>query len=759
MAERERTNRRFDPRALPLAVKLTLGAGLAMLLSWLIIHLLYQQVVWTSQLDLARADMQWYTRVQALRVVDVLKQEIASLDVLGDDAQIRELVRSQNAAPRTDLVYVHATQLDDQISRFMAEHEGFETVAVMSANGHVLSVGIDELPQGFEQMEVPESLWPWFSSAWNSGQGTVYVTSGIDDQLTGKRGVHIVVPIDSPESSDNVLGLIYAVWNMQNLQEMAGDLQTLVIQTDGTVLLAPSETYYHNSMLTSLTSGAASNTFVFRDNAGDTWLYGFDRMEALSIDDAVVSNLPWIFASRKSMTTIQAAVELLMSRLRSMMGVSAIAVTVLILMFSFSLFRPLRRLTDAAVAIGQGNLTESVPQFPLDEIGRLANALSQVVGQLTGRLEQLRAVVQVSHSTGLTLDTDKMLAETAQSIGKHFDFTEVRIFLVDLAGKQARLRAASGGESEQLLRSGFRVAVDETTVVGRSILLNEPVIVGGKGAFREASAIPVHSEMALPLQTGGETIGAIHLITSHTREFEREDIDILHLLTDQLGASIQNARLFEQSAANLAEIEALNRRLTRQAWEEYIGESGTMRHTLDPDGQWPQVIAEARQSTEIKAEVYTDADGRLVLAAPLVLRGEAVGTLAVTRPAGETWTRDEALLLESIASRMGIIAESIRLVEASARHVEREQRVNEVSANLLQRASSVDTVLRSALTELSGALGSDRVSLRIGGLPARDGRQITAGFTEEQFDARVAPESSDVPESPDTDGDGGMISQ
>lgn len=453
--------------------------------------------------------------------------------------------------------------------------------------------------------------------------------------------------------------------------------------------------------------------------------------------------------------------EFLLSRLRLVVGVSAIVVTVFILLFGFLLFRPLNQLTRTAIMIGQGDLTAQIPRFPPDEIGRLANALSHVVGQLTGRLEQLRAVVQVSHATGLTLDTDKMLAETAQSVSKNFDFTEVRIFLVEVAGRRARLHAAAGGEGERLLQSGLHVAIDETTVVGRAILLGEPVVVGGKGTLREASVVPGHSEMALPFQSGGETIGAMQLIAGQSREFEREDIDVLRLITDQLGAAIQNARLFEQSATNLAEIESLNRRLTRQAWEEFMGEGGILRHTLDPNGQWPQALAEARQSNEIKAEIYTDADGRLVLAAPLVLRGEAVGTLAVTRPAGETWTRDEALLLESIASRMGIIAESIRLVEESAHHAEREQRVNEVSANLLQRASSVDTVLRSALSELSGALGSDRVSLRLGGLPARDGRQIAAGLTDEQpaIDIESAPDSSDVLESPDRDGDGGVSSE
>jgi GAF domain-containing protein len=183
-----------------------------------------------------------------------------------------------------------------------------------------------------------------------------------------------------------------------------------------------------------------------------------------------------------------------------------------------------------------------------------------------------------------------------------------------------------------------------------------------------------------------------------------------------------------------------------------MGEGGALRHTLDPDAHWPQALTEAHPGGEIKAEVHTDSDGRQVLAAPLVSRGETVGMLAVTRPSGETWTRDEALLLESIAARMGIIAESIRLVEESTRRVEREQRVNEVSANLLQRASSVDTVLRSALSELSEALGSDRVSLRLGGLPARDGRQIAASFG----DAADGESASGFSELPDTDRDGGI---
>ena len=116
-----------------------------------------------------------------------------------------------------------------------------------------------------------------------------------------------------------------------------------------------------------------------------------------------------------------------------------------------------------------------------------------------------------------------------------------------------------------------------------------------------------------------------------------------------------------------------------------------------------------------------------MLAAPLVLRGEAIGTLAVTRPPGERWSHDEVTLLESVASRLAMIAESIRLVEESTQRAEREQRVNEVSASLLQRAASVDSVLQTALNQLGGALGSEHVSLRIGRPPGDDSATTAHG--------------------------------
>ena len=91
-------------------------------------------------------------------------------------------------------------------------------------------------------------------------------------------------------------------------------------------------------------------------------------------------------------------------------------------------------------------------------------------------------------------------------------------------------------------------------------------------------------------------------------------------------------------------------------------------------------------------------------------------------------------MFEAVATRLAMAAESVRLVESTTMLAEREQRVNEVSTSLLQRAASVDGVLQAALSQLSDALGSDHVSLRIGQPPEDQNGQEPDGRSPDGSD-------------------------
>ncbi len=714
---RSRSARRFDPRALPIAVKLAVLLAVVLVFTGIVTDRVVNQVVQTSQEQVAMQDLEALSRSQALRVVDVLEQEITALQSLGGNSLVQDQLGQANdeEISPTDTTPANSPiiELGTQVQAFRQTHREFSTIALADARGRIR--GMDPFP--LTPIEAAPGSWEWFQATYNNGQGAIYAANSSIDSLINVEGIHIAIPVYRVAAAAEdraVIGVIYAVWNASNLgvSDIGGGREALVMTSDG-VTIFPMEkwnTSYPAGILNQVSS-VPTGASVYVDSDGQDWLYGYTNLSELALGEDAISGLNWTVMVRRPSAAVAETTRFMTANIRLAIGASALFVTLVVGIFMTMLLQPLRRLTEAATSLERGQLEAPLPDLPADEVGRLAQIMRSLVDRLVKRFGELRAAVQVSHTAMLTLDQSQMLNDVARALTTQFSYPEVRIYATDASGTRAAIQAGSGSESERLLRSGHRLPVDETTVVGTAILM------------AESQLDKTGTNVAIPLQSGGRVQGAIELTSRPSSVFEPEDIDLLRLIADQLAASIENARLFQQSAENLAEIEALNRRLTRQAWEEYVGTGGAIRHTLDPEQNYPDALALLGERTDLRAQSYEDENGRSVLVVPLVLRGQAVGTIAVTRPAGEHWSRDEEALLESIAARMAVIAEGIRLVDESTRRAVREQRVNEVSATLLQRATDVESVLRTALNELGGALGSDRISLRIGPAPVDGERQ------------------------------------
>ena len=737
MITQEKAPRRFDLRALPIAVKLVLGVLVLLLISGLITDRLIQGIVRGVQTDLSQIELEKNSQAYANQVVLELQEAVETLTRLGRLAAIQgqlKLVAQEVAEmpEAEDTAFLPTSLLDQYVVAFSQAGPGFDAVAVLDTEGRILAID-PPLDESVLQTITPSSVddWGWFNAAYNRGAGKTYISGPIDDGLTNQTGIHIAVPVYDVRVPDQVIGVIYGVWNIQSIADtgaVAGEtFGTMVLEPDGTVLVSSSADLSNlPPRLVILLNQSPSEAFTFTDEAGRDWLYGYTSLSDLGLMDESLMGLRWIVAARQSLAAAQAGSSALLNQLRLTAGLSGLIIGLSLFLLTRGTLRPLRQLTEAANRIEGGDLSAPIPQLPADEVGRLADTLRSLVNQLLYRVRRLQAAVQVSRVATQMQDVDQMLEDIAHALEARFEYPDVRIYLTDSAGKTAWLRAAGGAEGQRLLKQRERLAVVDSTLVGRAILFGEPQIGAGRPALHKAGFTASESELTLPLRAGEETLGALYIMAGRLIAFDPEDINLMRLVADQIGASIQNARLLEQTAASLAEIEMLNRRLTRHGWDEYLDTAGTVRHTPDPAQQWPvSSLAAARGQHDISAEVYTDDDGRSVLAAPLILRGESIGSIGVTRPANYRWTQDEVALVESIAARMAIIAEGIRLVDEAAMAAQREQTINEVSARLLQRAASVDTILQRALGELSGALGSDHVSLRIGAPPVDSERQLT----------------------------------
>src|SRR5690606_2837132 len=184
----------------------------------------------------------------------------------------------------------------------------------------------------------------------------------------------------------------------------------------------------------------------------------------------------------------------------------------------------------------------------------------------------LDIAARIGHETATLRDIDKLLNRAINLICEEFGFYHAQVFLLDDVGKNAVLVYSYGETGQKLLEQNFKIPVGSESVIGTVTATGQPLIINGtakpEGPHRVNPLLPqTRAEMALPLQISDQIIGAVDIQSVIANSFRAEELRTFQLLADQIALAIQNARLILQSEERIEQIDALNRRLTRAAWE------------------------------------------------------------------------------------------------------------------------------------------------------------------------------------------------
>ncbi len=357
--------------------------------------------------------------------------------------------------------------------------------------------------------------------------------------------------------------------------------------------------------------------------------------------------------------------------------------------------------------------------------------LSEITSQITQR---------ISSRLGLEQVLDEAIGYV---VANYPDIYHAQIFLVDEVEKKARLAASTGEAGKKLLALQHSLEVGSQSVIGKVTSGAQPVIARARttGSVHRANEyLPdTKVEAAFPLIIGSKVIGALDLQSTRPEAFPDADVPVFQTLADHIAISIDNARLFEETEQRLKEneklaaqaqetlnrVEMLNRRLTSQAWSEFLGVSQTQpgldvdfaSETVQPATHWtPELEAAAEQNAVIEREV----DGRHMLVIPVRVRGEVIGAMEFELDSSGQLSAEDHQLIAEVSERFGLAAENARLFSESQRIAQREALINEVGARL-QATSNVETTLNQAARSLQQMLKAGRVSIRLGEPPVTNG--------------------------------------
>jgi PAS domain S-box-containing protein len=336
--------------------------------------------------------------------------------------------------------------------------------------------------------------------------------------------------------------------------------------------------------------------------------------------------------------------------------------------------------------------------------------------EMQRRTLQLQGAAEVARAVGSLLEPEELIRQVVNLVRDRFNLYFAGLYLVDPHGRWAVLKAGTGEAGREMLARNWRLEIGGSSMIGLCIANSRADI---QMDVRQA---PVHlrnpylpetrSEMALPLISRGRTIGALTIQSAQAQAFSEADITILLTMTSQIANAIENARLFEQTQSALAELEAIQRRYTLQAWKEYTGsrpikgyqQSASICVPLESELSPTSLEAIQNQTVIIDAD-QTDAP---TLVVPVMLRDQPIGAWGVkAQPGKHTWTADEVSLIQEISEQFALAADTLRLLDETQRRAARERLVTEITMKM-RATNDPETILKTALSELRQALQANQ---------------------------------------------------
>jgi GAF domain-containing protein len=161
----------------------------------------------------------------------------------------------------------------------------------------------------------------------------------------------------------------------------------------------------------------------------------------------------------------------------------------------------------------------------------------------------LNAAARVAKSVTSILDLDLLLRRTVDIVCDEFHLCHVGVFLLDETGQWAVLRAGQNLASADTLAKGDRLPLDGNSLISAAIERRKAQIVldVDEEPTLEYLRLPeTRSAIVLPLDTGGEMIGALAVQSEEQAAFAPADITTLQIIADQLAIAIKRSDLYRQ---------------------------------------------------------------------------------------------------------------------------------------------------------------------------------------------------------------------
>ncbi len=417
----------------------------------------------------------------------------------------------------------------------------------------------------------------------------------------------------------------------------------------------------------------------------------------------------------------------------------------IILLFNTAILSRVREVLDVLTAVEQGNLAARTSDTTAeDEIGILqqgvnsmAAQLEGIVGELeeriTGRTQRLETVAALGERLSAILNLDELLLAMVNQIKESFGYYHAHVYMLDEAGNNLVVAEGTGQAGAQMKARGHSIPLRApTSLVARAARTSRIVRVDN---VREAAdwlpnpLLPnTYAELAVPIILEGDVVGVLDVQEDKVGGLDEGDANLLRSVASQVAVNLNNARLFEQTQAALAETEMIHRRYMAQAWEAFRESQSALQaekqkskaltvgtETLSLIKQ--QVVQQGETVAIHSQDSQEEENGnrrQATIVTPLKLRGQVIGTLGLLDvEADRYWTDEEITLIEAISEQATLALENARLFEETQQRAAREKVIADITGQVWT-SNELEKVMQTAVEQLGLTLDASKVIIRLG---------------------------------------------
>ena len=195
-------------------------------------------------------------------------------------------------------------------------------------------------------------------------------------------------------------------------------------------------------------------------------------------------------------------------------------------------------------------------------VAELDQVLAETVHQSQRLAKHLETSAQISKVIASTLDIETLNKQIVKIIKDGFGFHQVAVYLIDNSAQWAGLHKVTGKRGQAMKRRGYRLPVDDRSVIGWVNQTRKPCfyyfhnqnneINGQDGNFHNMPPPPragCHLEMALPLIAEDRLVGTLHVQSAKGTTFEPDDVSTLQNLGDQIASAIDKGQLHAETVS------------------------------------------------------------------------------------------------------------------------------------------------------------------------------------------------------------------